>query len=288
MFLLPFLALLAPPDPRLARVDELVRAEMARQKVPGVAVAIVQRGTVVKAEGYGFANVEHRVPVTPETIFQSGSLGKQFTAAAVMTLVEAGQVGLDDSIAKYFPEAPAAFKPITVRHLLTHTSGIPDYTGGTIDFRKDYTEDDLAKLGDDLTIVVLANLAEADPQRFIEGIAAIFNPALARRTLTVIPDREPDVTTRVRALLAAARDAKLSPADFAYVRAGFFPDAPSRYARLLSRLGDPARLDLLERRELGDDRVYTYDVVYEKQTLRLVIAIAPDGKLAQFSSRRRE
>src|SRR5439155_17031867 len=146
-------ALLAqtPAAGTLARVDEFVRAEMERQKVPGVAVAIVKGDDVVKAEGYGLANVEHRVAVTPETIFQSGSLGKQFTAVAAMTLVESGQISLDDSIAKFFPDAPAAFKPITVRHLLTHTSGIPDYTGGTIDMRKDYTEDDLAKLAFGLT-----------------------------------------------------------------------------------------------------------------------------------------
>jgi len=119
---------------------------MARQKVPGVAVAVVDHEKVVKAAGYGHANVEHDVPVRPETIFQSGSLGKQFTAAAVMTLVEEGKLALDDSIAKYFPEAPEAFRPITVRHLLTHTSGIPDYTEGTIDLRRDYTEDEMARL----------------------------------------------------------------------------------------------------------------------------------------------
>jgi len=117
-FLLVLLATTAPAD-TLARVDEFVRAEMARQKVPGVAVAVVDHGKVVKAEGYGYANVEHDVPVRPETVFQSGSLGKQFTAATVMTLVEEGRIGLDDSIAKYFPEAPESFRAIKVRHLLT-------------------------------------------------------------------------------------------------------------------------------------------------------------------------
>src|SRR5262245_51902357 len=87
-------------------IDALVRAEMERQKIPGLALAVVEHGQVTKAQGYGLANVELRVPVGGETIFQSGSLGKQFTAALVMTLVEAGQVGLDDSIRKYFPDAP--------------------------------------------------------------------------------------------------------------------------------------------------------------------------------------
>src|SRR5262245_7259354 len=66
------------------RIDDLLRAEMTRQRIPGVAIGIVKNGAVLKAQGYGLANVEHDVPVTPETIFQSGSLGKQFTSAGVM------------------------------------------------------------------------------------------------------------------------------------------------------------------------------------------------------------
>ena len=62
------------------RIDAIVRAEMTRQRIPGVAVAIVQKGKVLKSQGYGYANVEHAVPVTSETMFQSGSVGKQFTA----------------------------------------------------------------------------------------------------------------------------------------------------------------------------------------------------------------
>src|SRR4029450_9541392 len=69
----------AEPD----RLDALVEAERATQRVPGVGIAIVRGGEVVKLQGYGLANVEHQVPVRPETIFQSGSLGKQFTAGAV-------------------------------------------------------------------------------------------------------------------------------------------------------------------------------------------------------------
>lgn len=124
-------------------VDRIVRAEMARQKVPGVAVAVIRGGTVVSAAGYGLANVEHGVPVTTATIFQSGSVGKQFTAAAVMSEVEAGRLSLDDSIRTHFPDAPEAWAPITVGHLLTHTSGIPNYTDGRVDYRRDYTEDEL-------------------------------------------------------------------------------------------------------------------------------------------------
>ncbi len=137
-----------------AKVDAAVRQQMKDQRIPGLSLAVVRNGTVIKAAGYGFANLEVSAPMRPETIFQAGSITKQFTASAVMLLVEEGKVGLDDSVTKYFPEAPQAWKPITVRHLLTHTSGIPDYWGdteqtyygkGVIDFRREYTDDELAR-----------------------------------------------------------------------------------------------------------------------------------------------
>jgi len=98
----------------VAKIDEFVRAEMARQKIPGVAIAVVKNAAVVKIDGYGYANVEHKVPVTPATIFQSGSLGKQFTATAVMLQVEDGKLALTDSVTKYFPDAPKWWKAVTV------------------------------------------------------------------------------------------------------------------------------------------------------------------------------
>jgi CubicO group peptidase (beta-lactamase class C family) len=134
----------AAKDSLRERIDAFVRAEQKRQNVPGLAVAVVHHGKVVLAKGYGFANLEHQVPVTPDTLFQSGSLGKQFTAMAVMLQVEAGRLSLSDSITKYFPDAPASWRPITVRHLLTHTSGIQDLEG-QLDERKDYTDEEFAK-----------------------------------------------------------------------------------------------------------------------------------------------
>jgi N-acyl-D-amino-acid deacylase len=131
----------AQPNP----IDAIVNEEMQSQRIPGMAVAVIRKGEIVTAQGYGLANVEHNVPVTDRTIFQSGSLGKQFTATAVMLQVQDGRVSLSDPIAKYFANGPAAWREITVRHLLTHTSGIPDYNDGQLDYRKDYTEDDLVK-----------------------------------------------------------------------------------------------------------------------------------------------
>lgn len=149
------LAASTPTENQLSvRVDAAVRRQMKDQRIPGLSLAVVRNGKVVKAAGYGVADLELNVPVRPQTIFEAGSITKQFTASAVMLLVEDGKVRLDDSIAKYFPEAPDSFKAITVWNLLTHTSGLPDYWGdteasaytkGIVDFRREYTDDELAR-----------------------------------------------------------------------------------------------------------------------------------------------
>ena len=126
-------------------VAQYVKTEMARQHIPGLALLVSRNGEIVRAQGFGFSNVELQVPVRPETLFQSGSVGKQFTATAIMMLVEEGKISLDDPITKYFPDAPANWKPVTVRNLLSHTGGFTDYPKD-FDFRKDYTEDDLLKI----------------------------------------------------------------------------------------------------------------------------------------------
>jgi len=436
-------------------IDDFVRAELERQKVPGVAVAVVKNGAIVSARGYGFANVEHQVPVTDRTIFQSGSLGKMFTSALVMLLVEDGKLSLSDTIAKFFPGSPAAWRSITVRHLLTHTSGIPDYTNDSFNYRADYTEEQLATfafalepefpagsrwnysntgyvllgiiagkvggrfygdqlrdrvfaplgmstariiteddivpnraagyrlesgalknqewvapqlnttadgslyfslldllawesgvrgrkllrpeswqqvltpvrltsgrpfpygfgwsvdtrggqllhshggawqgfktqlsrfVGDDLTIIVLANLSQADPSKFADGIAALLNPSLAVRASPTSPieDREPAVASQLTRLIDMIRQGKLTPAEFAYVRAGFFPGAAKSYENQLRQLGPVQKLALFERTEIGDDRLYLYQVVFGNGTRFVRLGLAPDGKVATFSIR---
>lgn len=124
------------------KVDEFIRAEMQAQQIPGLSLAVIKNGEIMIAKGYGLANVELQVPVKPETIFQSGSMGKQFTATAVMMLMKEGKLSLDDKITKYFPDGPETWRNITIRHLLTHTSGMTDYPQD-FDMRRDYTEDDL-------------------------------------------------------------------------------------------------------------------------------------------------
>jgi D-alanyl-D-alanine carboxypeptidase len=131
---------------RADKVDDYLRAEMAKRYIPGLSLAVVNAGKVVRAVGYGLANVEHNVPATADTIYQSGSVGKQFTATLAMMLVEEGKIGLDDRIGKYLENAPAIWNEITVRHLLTHTSGIKNYSPQSLSYRKDYTEQELVRL----------------------------------------------------------------------------------------------------------------------------------------------
>ena len=136
-----------------ARVDSYVQAEMRRERIPGLALGVYRDGHIVRAKGYGLASVELDVPVKPETIFQSGSVGKQFTATGVMMLVEEGKVNLDDSISKHLAGAPDWWKPIQVKNLLSHTSGLAEYEsdertkpGALFDLRVDHSEDELLKM----------------------------------------------------------------------------------------------------------------------------------------------
>jgi CubicO group peptidase (beta-lactamase class C family) len=133
-------------------IDTFVSSEMVRQQIPGLAIGIYSRGHILLAKGYGLANVELSVPVRPETVFQSGSIGKQFVSAAIMMLVEEGKLSLDDSIAKYFPQSPPTWKPIRIKNLLSRTSGLSEYetderTGpkGDCYLRLDFTEEELLK-----------------------------------------------------------------------------------------------------------------------------------------------
>jgi D-alanyl-D-alanine carboxypeptidase len=119
------LLVVAPAVAAADGIDEYLRAEMQRRQIPGLALAVVRNGTVVKLGGYGFANLEHEVPVTPDTVFELASVTKQFTATAIMVLVEEGKVRLDEPVGTYLTGTPDTWKPITVRHLLTHTAGLP-------------------------------------------------------------------------------------------------------------------------------------------------------------------
>ena len=435
-------------------IDSVIAEEMAKQRVPGIAVGVVQRGALVLATGLGLANVEHAVPVTKSSIFQSGSLAKQFTAVVVMLQVEAGKLALEDSISRFFPDAPVTWKPITVRHLLTHTSGIPDYDQRSLDYRKDYTEEELARVafglplefpagsrwnysntgyvllgaivrkasgqfyGDvlrdqvfkplgmttarviseeeivmnraagyrlagealknqewvspklnttadgslylslqdwlvweqalrkravlrsesweqvftpvrlnsgkrypyglgwelndegrgpawyrhggswqgfqtaywhatdaDISVIVLANLADARPMRIAERVAQLFLPELMRPSPGQEMEHDPKLTERVQRLLEATKAGGLREIDFEFLRAGFFPAVPAAYKELLAGLGRVGRVELLDRWERGDDTVLRLRATVGSKPFLVNLSVTQGGRFSSYSLR---
>lgn len=447
----PLAGLAATPPSVPDAADEVLAREMRVQRIPGLAVAVVKGGEVLKAKGLGLANLEHQAPVTRATLFQSGSLGKQFTAVALMLQVEDGRLSLDDSITRFFTDAPPSWKPITVRHLLTHTSGLPDYDERTLDYRKDYTEDELLRIAyrlplefpagarwnysntgyvllgiligkvsgqfygevlknrvfgplgmntarviseeevlmhraagyrlsgesyknqewvapklnttadgslylslddwlrweqalrersvlkpaswqqiftpvrlnsgrpypygfgwglhdgrglpryqhsgawqgfktaylhlvdADLSVIVLSNLAEADPARIADRVARTYVPALAPAARQVQPDPEPGLAARVRALVEATASGQLQAADFEYLRPGFFPAGPMAYRQLLQGLGPVASVELLERFTLGDDTQVHYRVRVGDKPFSVQLSVTPSGRFSSYA-----
>jgi len=136
------------PDPARAALsaattNEYIQAEMKKRRIPGLALVVIKNGEVVKLQGYGLANLEHEAPVTPDTVFELASVTKQFTATAIMRLVEQGKLKLDDPIKMRLPSVPAKWYGITIRHLLTHTSGLAGGFEGSSYARTDITTAEL-------------------------------------------------------------------------------------------------------------------------------------------------
>jgi CubicO group peptidase (beta-lactamase class C family) len=121
-------ATLPAADPRAAadpRIDDIFAKWTAA--TPGCAVGLARDGRIVLEKGYGMADLEHAVPNAGDTIFEAGSVSKQFTAAAVLQLAAEHKLSLDDPARKYIPELPDYGTPLTIRHMLTHTSGLRDW-----------------------------------------------------------------------------------------------------------------------------------------------------------------
>lgn len=131
------------------RIDAYMKTEMEKASIPGASVVVMRDGKVPHHGSYGVASIELSAPVTPRTVFPLASITKTFTATAVMLLVERNTISLDDALGSILPNVPDNWKPITVRQLLGHTSGLPDvmtnpFTGTWLG---DTREDALAKLG---------------------------------------------------------------------------------------------------------------------------------------------
>ncbi|MEO8548733.1 MAG: serine hydrolase domain-containing protein, partial [Kofleriaceae bacterium] len=119
-----------PPSPERAKIEALAEAEIAAHHAVGMTIAVARGDQLVVANGYGFADAARRVPATIDTVYRIGSVTKQFTAVAILQLVEQGKLALTDDVRKYVPAYPAHDPAITIDQLLTHTSGIPTYTDG--------------------------------------------------------------------------------------------------------------------------------------------------------------
>jgi D-alanyl-D-alanine carboxypeptidase len=111
------------------KVDDYLGAQMRDHRIPGLAIEVIQKGKTVKTAAYGLANVELNVPVKPETVFEIGSISKQFTSAGILLLQQDGKLSVSDPVTKYLKDAPSSWTNITLRHLLSHTSGLKSYTG---------------------------------------------------------------------------------------------------------------------------------------------------------------
>ncbi|MDE0425833.1 MAG: serine hydrolase [Candidatus Poribacteria bacterium] len=109
-----------------AKIDQLF-AEWNRSDSPGAAVAVIRDGEVIYKHGYGMANLEYDIPITPTTIFDIASVSKQFAAFAIVTLSHQGKLSIDDDIRTHLPDLPNFGNTITIRHLLHHTSGLRDW-----------------------------------------------------------------------------------------------------------------------------------------------------------------
>ncbi len=109
-------------------IDQMVAAFMAERQIPGVTLAIVQAPYISRVVGYGVSDTNTKRLASPKTLWNVGQMARAYTAVAVMQLVEAGKLKLDDPVGKYLPEVPSSWKPVTLRQMLAHTSGLPDYT----------------------------------------------------------------------------------------------------------------------------------------------------------------
>ncbi len=149
-----FLLLFCFSTARADSLDDFVRTEIKKRQIPGLSVAVLRDGKIIKANGYGLANLELQVPATKDTVYEIGSISKQFASEALMLLFEDGKVNLDDSINKYLPSnAPETWRKITVRDLLNHTSGLKDWTEiKEFSYRREYSAEEFVALVKDFPL----------------------------------------------------------------------------------------------------------------------------------------
>lgn len=142
-----------------ARVDAYVEERMKALNIPGLSLVVLRDGQIVLAKGYGKTNLELDTPASEKTAYALYSITKTFTAVATMMLVEEGRVSLADPVSKHLPDLPAAWRDVTLRHILTHTSGLPNW------------RDNASKLRD-----MESDYARAEVLNLVKGLPLAFTP----------------------------------------------------------------------------------------------------------------
>jgi CubicO group peptidase (beta-lactamase class C family) len=155
---LPFAPVLAQDDVA-SRIDATLAAAYKPDQ-PGATVIVVKDGKTLLRQGYGLADTAHKVALRPDTPLRLGSITKQFTSTAILMLVDEGKIKLDDPVTAYLPDYPMHGRTITVEHLLTHTSGIPSYTG-----KPGY----MKAMAQDVTVAGMIDSFKNDPLDFDPG-----------------------------------------------------------------------------------------------------------------------
>jgi CubicO group peptidase (beta-lactamase class C family) len=148
------------PDSITRRVDSVFVA-LDKPTSPGCALGIYNAGEIAYTRGYGSANLEHGIAITPRTVFDLGSTSKQFTAMSVTLLEQDGKLSLDDDVRRWIPELPAYAKPVTIRQLVHHTSGLRDYL--TLMWLRGVNFDGVTTAGDALSLIVRQREANFEP-----------------------------------------------------------------------------------------------------------------------------
>lgn len=140
------LVLIAASSTRADEVDRYIREQMKEHHIPALSMAVLREGKPLKSEGYGYADVEHSIIATRNTVFQLQSITKTFTATAILMLVEDNRLSIADKIGKYLDDLPVSWEPITISQLLSHTSGIKDFINEpTVDLKKDLEPRDVIR-----------------------------------------------------------------------------------------------------------------------------------------------
>ncbi len=168
---------------------DAVFAEWDRPGSPGCALGIFQDGNIVYERGYGLADLEHDEPITPDSVFYAGSVSKQFTAMAAALAVQQGRLGPDDDVRKYVPELPDYGRPITLRHLIHHTSGLRDVnTLLAIAGRRDEEAFDNEAVLRIVSRQKALNFLPGDEYHYSNSGYAVLALAIERATGTPFPD----------------------------------------------------------------------------------------------------